>query len=109
MNKKVIIWLDDIRPLPSYYTIPSDIPVVCKSVNQAIKAIQQYENYGYSNFVLNLDHDLGDYYNDGGDGIKLIHWLIETGRNNYNYTVFLHTMNPVGHEDMQALIDRYWR
>lgn len=108
MVKKVIIWLDDIRPLPSYYNLPSDIPIVCRSVNEAITTIQHYEKMGYTEFLLNLDHDLGDYYVDGEDGIKLIHWMIETGRNNIHYTVFLHTMNPVGRDNMQALIDRYW-
>jgi hypothetical protein len=54
---------------------------------------------------LDLDHDLGDYANDGGDAICLVHWLAE---NEIFPTVKLHTMNPVGRENMQALINRYW-
>ena len=55
---------------------------------------------------LDLDHDLGDYAKDGGDGIELVKWLIETER---FYPISLHTMNPVGRDNMLALIDRYWR
>ena len=54
---------------------------------------------------IDCDHDLGEYASDGGDGIKLINWLAE--RKTY-YPVRLHTMNPVGRENMQREIDRYW-
>ena len=43
--------------------------------------------------LIDLDHDAGDYVNDGGDYIKLLDWLEETGR---NYPIRLHSMNPVG-------------
>ena len=92
------IWLDDVRPAPSGY-------VWVKSVNQAQRAILGAENLGEDIFELNLDHDLGDYAKDGGDGIKLVLWLAETNR---YYPIELHTMNPVGRENMQAIIDRYW-
>ena len=55
--------------------------------------------------VIDCDHDLGDYYPDGGDGIKLIDWLAERGT---YYPIRLHTMNPVGRDNMQRTIDRYW-
>ena len=92
------IWLDDVRPAPSGY-------VWVKSVNQAQRVIFGAENLGEDILELNLDHDLGDYAKDGGDGIKLILWLAETNR---HYPIELHTMNPVGRENMQAIIDRYW-
>ena len=93
------LWLDDIRPAPAGY-------VWVKSVNQAQRFILGAENLGEDILELNLDHDLGDYAYDGGDAIKLMLWLAETER---FYPVELHTMNPVGRENMQALIDRYWR
>ena len=55
--------------------------------------------------MIDCDHDLGDYYPDGGDGIKLIDWLAERGT---YYPIRLHTMNPVGRENMRRTIDRYW-
>ena len=56
--------------------------------------------------VIDCDHDLGDYASDGGDGIKLLDWLVE--RKSF-YTIVLHTMNPVGRKNMEREIDRYWR
>lgn len=92
------IWLDDVRPTPSgFYGV--------RSVNEAKVAIMRAEAMNMTVY-LDLDHDLGDYAKDGGDGIELIKWLIETER---FYPISLHTMNPVGRDNMRALIERYWR
>lgn len=88
------IWLDDLREAPEGY-------VHIKSVNEAKDFIMQHSDIE----LLDLDHDLGDFAKDGGDAIELLKWLIETGR---TCPVKLHTMNPVGRQNMQALIDRYW-
>lgn len=55
--------------------------------------------------LIDCDHDLGDYAYDGGDGIKLLDWLAENER---FYPIRLHTMNPVGRENMLRMIRRYW-
>ena len=55
--------------------------------------------------ILDLDHDLGDYYSDGGDAIKLLDWLAERGS---FYPVRIHTANPVGRENMERMLARYW-
>ena len=55
------IWLDDIRPAPEGY-------IWCKSVNSAKKVIESARGVIS---LLDIDHDLGDYAYDGGDGIKL--------------------------------------
>ena len=39
----------------------------------------------------------------GGDYIKLLDWLEETGR---NYPIRIHSMNSVGRENMRAIIRR---
>ena len=39
------------------------------------------------------------------DGIKLLDWLVE---NSLFYPIKLHTMNPVGRENMLRMIRRYW-
>jgi hypothetical protein len=91
------IWLDDIRPAPAGF-------LHCRSVNEAIRVIE--ENADSTPITLiDCDHDLGDYAHDGGDGIKLIDWLVERGT---FYPIRLHTMNPVGRDNMQRTIDRYW-
>ena len=118
------LWIDDVRPAPDGY-------IWCKSVNKAkamiedIEKEQQYfhdlafnflhsgEKRAYHNVMqmckrreielIDLDHDSGDYNIDGGDYIKLLDWLEETGR---NYPIRIHSMNPVGVQSMRAIIQR---
>ena len=46
---------------------------------------------------------VGDYAIFGGDYIRLLDWLEETGR---NYPIRIHSMNPVGVANMRAIIER---
>jgi len=94
------IWLDDIRSMPDNYTHHAF------SVDEAKNLICTAENNGEIIEVIDCDHDLGDYYNFGGDGIKLLDWLIERGT---FYPIRLHTANPVGRKNMMMLLERYWR
>ena len=94
----VRLWLDDLRKAPPGYKW-------CTSVNAAIRYIELCEKAGCPIELIDCDHDLGDYAKDGGDGIRLIDWLAERGT---FYRIELHTMNPVGRENMQREIDRYW-
>ena len=89
------IWVDDIRPAPSGY-------YWCKSVSEAKRVIvDPHIQYNYKIEIIDIDHDAGDYVNDGGDYIKLLDWLEETGR---NYPIRIHSMNPVGTENMRKII-----
>lgn len=118
------LWVDDVRPAPDGYTH-------CKSVNEAISLIEASDTHiercmkrGYELFLnrdykgrnkcyahankwdvelIDIDHDAGEYANDGGDYIKLLDWLEETGR---NYPIRIHSINPVGRENMRAIIRR---
>lgn len=102
------LWLDDARPSPDGY-------VWCKSVNEAKHRIRRsceeiITNNTEKNIVnywaieiIDIDHDAGDYAKDGGDYIKLLDWLEETGR---NYPIRIHSMNPVGVANMRAIIQR---
>lgn len=92
------IWLDDVREAPEGYCH-------CHSVNETVKKIIKCEREYAVIDEINCDYDLGDYAYDGGDGIKLIDWLAK--RKTY-YHIALHTVNPVGRENMQREIDRYW-
>lgn len=91
------IWLDDLRPAPKGF-------VWCRSVNEAKRAIEEAEKSA-SVELIDCDHDLGDYAQDGGDGIKLLDWLAERGT---FYQIALHTMNPVGRDNMLRTINAYW-
>jgi hypothetical protein len=94
------LWIDDVRPAPEGY-------VWCKSVDDAKWWIKynemntSYQPYHEAIELLDLDHDAGDYASDGGDYIRLLDWLEETGR---NYPIRIHSANPVGVQNMRAII-----
>lgn len=106
------IWVDDVRPAPGGYRW-------IKSVNEAKDFIEGIEEiFGNNYFLYNpstgekrrvdielidIDHDAGDFVNEGGDYIKLLDWLEETGR---NYPIRIHSMNPVGVANMRRIIER---
>ena len=118
------LWLDDVRPAPDGW-------LWAKSVNEAIALVQVFERSYFcacdvaqyvkhhhelyreylrrmrvdSIEVISLDHDLGDYASDGGDGIKLMDWLLER---HSLYPLEFHSANPVGMENMKRMYRRYW-
>lgn len=96
------IWLDDIRPPPD------DSYIWCHSVDCAKACVEYAEKVTIVKPAVSLidcDHDMGDFFIEGGDGIKLLDWLLER---NTLYPIRLHTMNPVGRDNMRRMIDRYW-
>ena len=100
------IWVDDVRPAPKGYTW-------CRSVDETKLVIVHSEiclndnpelTKEWTIELIDLDHDAGDYARfGGGDYIKLLDWLEETGR---NYPIHIHSMNPVGRENMRRIIER---
>ena len=97
------IWVDDLRPAPEGY-------VWLKTVNDAIRYIEIYGDYlDFDNNlvdmieIIDIDHDAGNYAYYGGDYIKLLDWLEETGR---SYPIHIHSMNPVGVANMRRIIER---
>ena len=95
------LWIDDVRPAPEGY-------VWCKSVNEAVNLISGTDYYDPQVIdppieLIDIDHDAGDYAKNGGDYIKLLDWLEETGR---NYPIRIHSANPVGIQNMRAIIER---
>lgn len=94
------LWIDDVRPAPKGYNW-------ARSVNDAKFQIEwseffkDYPNSGPQ--IIDIDHDAGDFAYDGGDYIQLLNWLEETGR---NYPIRIHSMNPVGVENMRRIIKR---
>ena len=92
------LWVDDVRPAPNGY-------IWAKSVNDAKKNIIAVEVYHRKDPVelIDIDHDAGDFACDGGDYIRLLDWLEETGR---NYPIRIHSANAVGVENMRRIIQR---
>lgn len=93
------IWIDDIRQPPNW-ELGNDSWHWATSVNAAINAIQYFEEW-FKVELIDIDHDAGDYAKDGGDYIKVLDWLEETGR---NYPIRIHSMNTVGVENMRRII-----
>ena len=89
------LWIDDVRPAPPGY-------IWFKSVNEVKEYLHNIE-YTYGVELIDIDHDAGDYASDGGDYIKLLDWLEATRR---NYPIHIHSMNPVGVENMRRIIQR---
>lgn len=96
------IWIDDIRPAPKGY-------IWCITVNEAKTVIQNImvlQGITYNETVptielIDLDHDAGDFAIYGGDYIKILDWL---EKQNWDIPIRLHSMNPVGIQNMRAII-----
>lgn len=92
------LWVDDVRPAPN------DEYWLAQSVEQARLAIEVVESSTTLEVeLIDIDHDAGEYFYQGGDYIRLLDWLEETGR---NYPIRIHSMNPVGVANMRAIIER---
>lgn len=112
------LWIDAVIPAPEGY-------FWCKSVKGAKQLIMYNENgiKRYNRFLdenidipswqlegilgaidkytielIDIDHTIGEFFCDGGDYIKLLDWLEQTGR---NYPIHTHSQNPVGVENMR--------
>lgn len=98
------IWVDDVRQAPEGY-------VWCQTTNEAKHIIQNVMSMRFINYtenlptieLLDLDHDAGELAYWGGDYIKILDWLEKQG---WSIPIKLHTMNPVGRENMRAIIQK---
>ena len=100
------VWVDDVRLAPDDYNI------WCKSVKEAITAIRWYDRHVWDidGILIDLDHDAGNFVKDGGDYIKILDWLEQSKLVDTGYFFKLHTMNPVGRDNMRRIIEHNgWR
>ena len=98
------LWIDDVRPAPNkeYFWV--------QSVNEAKDMIKYYIDYWDNAILIDLDHDAGAEVTDGGDYIKLLDWLEANNIVNEKFTFHIHSMNPVGIQNMRAIIQKNgWR
>ena len=111
---KVYLWLDDIRD-PKGKFVPDDRlhnrVIWCKSVYEAISAYSTWGNDLDDKDIrlvgISLDHDAGDYASKGGDYIKFLDWLEEHYPCDFpKITWEIHSMNPVGIENMERILRR---
>lgn len=121
------LWIDDVRPAPEGYAWCKSVEATKSLIIVLERGIEGYrymiehpehimlagvspikENIQkeidkFQIEVIDLDHDAGDYAYDGGDYIRLLDWLEETGR---NYPIRIHSANPVGVANMRRIIER---
>lgn len=91
------IWVDDIREKPEDYDI------WIHSTNECIDYIVKHR---WEIDLLDLDHDAGDFYKDGGDYIKILDWLEEK---RIALPIRIHSGNPVGINNMYRIIKKnHW-
>lgn len=96
------LWIDDTRPAPdgSWLWI--------KSVNQVIAFIEVHRPPISPIEVISLDHDAGEFYYEGGDYIKVLkrmEWMSHVDGKDFSHIQFhLHSQNPVGVQNMRAII-----
>lgn len=88
------IWVDDIRKPPigyiHFYTVNSVIDFLSKIDISTIE-------------ILDLDHDAGEFYNQGGDYIKILDWLEFM---KYSIPISIHSRNPAGINNMWRIIKK---
>ena len=121
------LWIDDIRIAPQGYTWLKSVNEAKEwitSVEEMLDELRSQLTVRYSHHeerqqykineiqsqideititLIDIDHDAGDYAKDGGDYIRLLDWLEETGR---NYPIRIHSQNPVGVQSMRAIIQK---
>lgn len=105
------LFLDDIRRVENIKVLNSqfDSVVVSKSVNHAIQKVNEAIANGVREIWFDLDHDLGEYASDGGDGIELVKYLVENFHNKkVDFRFHFHSMNPVGVHNMRNTVYKYW-
>jgi len=91
------LWLDDLRPAPVGWT---GVHSVNDAVALVVLSVSPWD-------AASLDHDLGNYSFDGGDGWNFVLWMIKSGRWPNSKPV-VHSMNPVGRLRMVQDIDKYF-
>ena len=102
-EKEIKVWIDDVRPKPTNYNLSFH------SVNDVIAYLDSIKG-GSASVLLDFDHDAGDFISDGGDYIRILDWIEETGFISANPDIHLmfriHSANPVGRENMRRVIEK---
>jgi hypothetical protein len=109
MEKKVTLWLDDVRD--PYHWIPFSRAI--RNKVYWAKSYDEFVNYikknGLPDFI-SFDHDLGDYKNGkeytGYDCAKwLVNYCLDNNLDLPEYNV--HSANSVGKENIERLLENF--
>lgn len=97
------LWIDDIRPLP-----PQLRDQGWCWARSAWEALVKLELMNYE--TVSIDHDLGSFVgNKEITGYDIVMWLVNRKQQG-DYVpskVLVHSANPIGHQNMLSMIERY--
>ena len=95
MKRKIRLWVDDMRPAPGGF-------VPCRSYKEAITAFEIFTSEDNMEIeLISLDHDLGEKKT----GYDIAKYIVEHKIPIDFYQV--HSMNPVGRENIVHLLNHY--
>ena len=97
------LWIDDVRPAPDGYIWIKSVSKAKCSITTEEYLKECFPDSFHKIELIDIDHDAGVYASQGGDYIRLLDWLEETGR---NYPIHIHSQNPVGVQNMRRIIER---
>lgn len=95
------IWIDDVRVMPD--------PSYTRHITSVDEALSFIDRVGIRNIsLIDLDHDSGDFYDQGGDYIKILNRIEELQYNGEKITTKfrIHSMNSVGAIQMRYIIQK---
>ena len=92
--RKMKLWVDDVRK-------PPDTTWIWVQTTDEAKNI--LDTYHPSIDMIDIDHDAGDYVSFGGDYIRILDYMEEK---QYSIPIHIHSMNPVGVQNMRRIIQR---
>jgi hypothetical protein len=100
------LWIDDVRPAPEGYKWIKSVDEFKRLYIENRIAKSYYNTFG-GHFedieLIDIDHDAGVFANQGGDYIRILDFLENVNR---SYPIRIHSMNPVGVENMRRIIQR---
>lgn len=101
MIDRVLIWLDDERPVPKCLDKTFQDLIICRSYKEAITALDVMRYDGSWEIYISFDHDLGTQES----GYDVAKYIVEHQIKIKGYRV--HSMNPVGVLNITQLLEHY--
>lgn len=106
MLDSIRIWIDDVREKPGHYDFHyKSVWDFIRDFNQTYTRPKADNDISY---IIDLDHDSGDYERYGGDYINILKWLeyFDSDYVKKTCVFYFHTSNPVGRYNMINICER---
>ena len=100
MQKQIYLFVDDERKFNPDVLKDDIVLITCRTYSSAIEVLGHCRDNGWKAWV-DLDHDLGE----AKTGYDICKFIVENQIPILGYS--LHTMNPVGRQNMNQLLSHY--